>query len=106
MHTLTAWFIRNPVAANLAMVAILACGWVVYSGMPREVFPDFSLDKIEVFTTYPGASPEDVERLKEVLRRWIEENPTEAATELAKHTDRRKDLQALGYLGGSEDEED
>ena len=55
--------VANPVSANLAMAAILVCGAVVYRGMPREVFPDFSLDRVEIMTFYPGAAPEDVERL-------------------------------------------
>ena len=55
--------VRGPVGANLAMVALIVSGFVVYRGMPREVFPDFSLDAVEVFSVYPGASPVDVERL-------------------------------------------
>ncbi|MDG1050539.1 MAG: efflux RND transporter permease subunit, partial [Planctomycetota bacterium] len=55
--------VRGPVGANLAMLALIASGFVVYRGMPREVFPDFSLDAVEVFSVYPGASPVDVERL-------------------------------------------
>jgi len=55
--------VRNPVGVNLAMIAVLASGLAAYFGMPREVFPEFSLDQIIVTTTYPGASSEDVERL-------------------------------------------
>lgn len=50
--------------------------------------------------------PAEVERLRRVLREWIEANPTEEATELDRHTDRRHDLQALGYLGGVSEDED
>jgi len=55
--------VRGPVGANLAMAALIVSGFVVYRGMPRAVFPDFSLDAVEVFSVYPGASPVDVERL-------------------------------------------
>ena len=55
--------VRGPVGANLAMIALIVSGFVVYREMPREVFPDFSLDAVEVFSVYPGASPVDVERL-------------------------------------------
>jgi len=55
--------IDNPVAANLALIAIAVCGIAVYAGMPREVFPDLSLDQVEIMSLYPGAGPEDVERL-------------------------------------------
>lgn len=55
--------VDNPVAVNLAMLAVCAAGLLTYAGMPREVFPDFALGRVEVATLYPGASPEDVERL-------------------------------------------
>ena len=55
--------VGNPVGANLAMIALAVTGLLVFRSMPREVFPDFSLDAIEVFTLAGGASPVDVERL-------------------------------------------
>lgn len=55
--------VSNPVGSNLLMIALAVGGLVSYAGTPREVFPDFSLDAIEVFTTLPGAAPVDVERL-------------------------------------------
>ncbi len=55
--------VGNPVGANLAMIALAVSGLLVYRSMPREVFPDFSLDAVEVFTLSPGSSPVDVERL-------------------------------------------
>ncbi|QDV06932.1 Multidrug resistance protein MdtC [Planctomycetes bacterium Poly30] len=55
--------VGNPVGANLALIALAISGLLVYRSMPREVFPDFSLDAIEVFTLSPGSSPVDVERL-------------------------------------------
>ncbi len=55
--------VRNPVAANLAMLAIVLSGVLVFQRMPREVFPDSSLDQIEVQTRYRGASAEEIERL-------------------------------------------
>lgn len=69
-----AWFARNHVAANLLMVVI--GGWGFYNlqtQMPVEVFPSFTLDQISVRTSYPGASPGDVEeaitiRIEEALQ--------------------------------------
>lgn len=55
--------VKNPVAVNLATVAVIAAGLLAYFGMPREVFPAFSLGTATVTTFYPGASPEDVEQL-------------------------------------------
>jgi len=55
--------VKNPVAVNLATLAVIAAGLMAYFAMPREVFPVFSLGTATVTTFYPGASPEDVERL-------------------------------------------
>ena len=56
-----AWFARNPVAANLLMVLILAAGALSVFSIKREVFPEFSLDLITVSVPYLGAAPEEVE---------------------------------------------
>ena len=47
----------------MATLAVALAGVLSYLAMPREVFPEFSLAHVEVTTLYPGASPEDVERL-------------------------------------------
>ncbi len=57
-----AWFARNTVAANLLMVTILAAGlYSLFNRIPLEVFPSFELDTINITTSLPAASPEDVE---------------------------------------------
>ena len=55
--------VQNTVAVNLATLAIVVAGAMAYLDMPREVFPEFTLDSVTVRTLYPGAAPEDVERL-------------------------------------------
>jgi multidrug efflux pump subunit AcrB len=54
--------LNNPVASNMLMVLILGGGLVASMVIPREVFPEFELDRISVSVPYPGASPEDIER--------------------------------------------
>jgi len=57
-----AWFARNTVAANLLMVTILAAGlYSIFNRIPLEVFPSFELDTVNITTSLPAASPEDVE---------------------------------------------
>ncbi len=63
IHALARFSVRNPVAVNLATITVVFAGLLTYLGMPREVFPDFSLGTVTVTTVFPGASPEDVERL-------------------------------------------
>ncbi len=55
------WFARNPVAANLLMVLILAAGFVTAFAVKKEVFPEFDLDQINITVLYLGASPAEVE---------------------------------------------
>ncbi|MEM0961922.1 MAG: efflux RND transporter permease subunit, partial [Bacteroidota bacterium] len=56
-----AWMARNGVAANLLMVGLIAAGLISLTRMVIEVFPEFSLDAIQVSVVYPGATPEEVE---------------------------------------------
>ena len=55
--------VHNPVAIHLATLAVVAAGLLAYFSMPREVFPEFALGTVTVTTVYPGASPDDVEKL-------------------------------------------
>ena len=55
--------LRNRVLVDMAVVLTLAVGFGIYSTMSREILPGISLDIVTVSTLYPGASPEEVERL-------------------------------------------
>ena len=58
---LLAWFASNHVAANLLMLLIAAAGLLAIFSARLEVFPEMSLDMINVTVPYLGASPADVE---------------------------------------------
>jgi multidrug efflux pump len=51
-------FILRPVATTLLMVAILLSGVVAYRQLPISALPQVDYPTIQVFTFYPGASPE------------------------------------------------
>jgi len=53
--------LRNPIAMNLMMFVILGGGIGYAASIPRENFPDFSLDRVIVSVVYPAATPEEVE---------------------------------------------
>ena len=55
--------VDNSLAVNLGALTLCLAGILAYFGMPREVFPVFSMQTVEVQTFYRGAAPEDVERL-------------------------------------------
>ncbi len=63
MRSLIRFAVLNPVAANLVFLAILVVGGMTVGTLPREVFPDFSRQGVEVQVAFPNASPEEVERL-------------------------------------------
>ncbi|MFC1549649.1 efflux RND transporter permease subunit, partial [Nitrospirota bacterium] len=52
----------NSVAANLLMVALIAGGLFSALSIKQEVFPEYELDIISVSVSYPGTSPEEVEK--------------------------------------------
>ncbi len=56
-----AWMAGNSVAANLIMVVLLLGGFLMGAQIKQEVFPEFSLDRVNISVSYPGASPEEVE---------------------------------------------
>ncbi len=56
-----AWMAGNSVAANLMMAVLLIGGLFMGFHIKQEVFPEFSLDRVSIFVSYPGASPEEVE---------------------------------------------
>ncbi|MDH3734971.1 MAG: efflux RND transporter permease subunit [Gemmatimonadota bacterium] len=62
MRGAIAWMARNGVAANLLMVFIGVAGIFSIFNIPQEIFPEFSLEAIQVRVEYPGASPEEVEQ--------------------------------------------
>ena len=62
MHSLARWFIGNPIAANILMLALLVGGIASYGSLKREVFPGTDINFIQVSMNYPGAAPTEVEQ--------------------------------------------
>ncbi|MFM8891533.1 MAG: efflux RND transporter permease subunit, partial [Planctomycetia bacterium] len=61
MKSIIAWTVRNTPAMNVLVVAVVIVGWISFSSMRREVFPEFDLEMALVTVAYPGATPEEVE---------------------------------------------
>ena len=55
------WMANNGVASNLLMVFLLVAGFFSMSSIVQEVFPEFSLDTVQISVEYPGATPEEIE---------------------------------------------
>ena len=61
MKSLIAWFVKNPVAANLIMVTMFVVGVFGYNSLEREFIPQVTVNGISITSAWPGASPRDVE---------------------------------------------
>ena len=67
--------VNNPVLANMLMIIIIAFGTYAWINLPRELTPEIALQTATVTTLYPGASPEEVEKLVSApIEDAIEEN--------------------------------
>lgn len=62
MRGLIKWFVGNPIAANLLMLAMLLGGLFSYSTMEKEAFPRYEGNVINIGMPYPGAAPSEVEQ--------------------------------------------
>ncbi len=70
MNGLISWWARNPVAANLLMLAFLAAGLLGYTRIEREVFPAVEVNYIQVSVQWTGASAKEVE--EQLVQRYEE----------------------------------
>ena len=55
--------VRNSLMVNLLSIFVVAAGILALMNMRREAFPTFSFDLVTVTAFYPGATPEEVEKL-------------------------------------------
>ncbi len=55
--------ISQPVLANLVFIIIMVVGLAALFDLPRDLQPDVSYETALIITAYPGATPEDVEKL-------------------------------------------
>lgn len=62
MRRLIQWFVDNPIAANLLMVAMLVGGYIGAGNVKKEVFPSNELRFVNVDMSFPGAAPSEVEQ--------------------------------------------
>ncbi len=63
MRFLANWSVRNRAIVDIFVLAWIVGGLIAFFEIKREFFPAFSVDMVQVLTIYPGATPEDVERL-------------------------------------------
>ncbi|MBL7743245.1 MAG: efflux RND transporter permease subunit [Chitinophagaceae bacterium] len=59
----TSWAIDNRTAIYIIAIIISLYGYIQFTTMPKEQFPDIVVPTISVATVYVGNSPEDIENL-------------------------------------------
>jgi CzcA family heavy metal efflux pump len=55
--------LRNPITVLMAVLGSIILGVISFSKMPVDMFPDITFPSITVATFYPGANPQDMERM-------------------------------------------
>jgi multidrug efflux pump len=69
-------FILRPVATTLLMAALLLAGALAYRLLPVSALPEVDYPTIQVFTFYPGASPDVMaSSVTAPLERWLGQMP-------------------------------
>ena len=53
--------VKRPVTAIMVFFAILILGYISYTMIPVDMMPEIESPTVSVFTTWDGASPEDME---------------------------------------------
>ena len=57
-----AWMVHNRVTPNIIMLTLLIGGAFMAWRIKKEVFPEFTEDRVRISMSYPGASPAEVEQ--------------------------------------------
>lgn len=64
MKSLAEFSVKNPLLINAFSVIFLISGiYAVFFMLNREAFPNINFDVVTVTTTYPGSTPEEIEKL-------------------------------------------
>ncbi|HFQ5433014.1 TPA: efflux RND transporter permease subunit [Vibrio vulnificus] len=71
MTWMTKWFITNPVAANLLMMAIVVSGVLAFGQLRVESFPQIAPSSISITVAYPGGTAQQID---ESVTQRIEES--------------------------------
>ncbi|CAH6851321.1 AcrB/AcrD/AcrF family protein [Vibrio chagasii] len=71
MSWVTKWFINNPVAANLLMMAVVISGVLAFAQLRVESFPQIAPSSISITVAYPGGTAQQID---ESVTQRIEES--------------------------------
>ena len=63
MRQIIQFLVNRPLIINMVSFFLLALGLYAMVEINREAFPNVNLDRIQIDFSYPGATPEEIERL-------------------------------------------
>ena len=63
MKRIIEFFVHRNILGNMVTVGVIGMGIIALLNMHREVFPKVDFDIVTIVTVYPGASPQEVEKL-------------------------------------------
>ncbi|WP_457560001.1 efflux RND transporter permease subunit [Caminibacter sp.] len=63
MRKFIEFFIRRPAFTHTLFVIVIISSIIAYKNVPKELFPPATLDKILITGSYPGASPEVLDKM-------------------------------------------
>ena len=61
MHPIEA-FVRSPVKVAVGVLLVTLFGLISMRSMPMQLTPEVQIPTISIETTWPGASPQEVEK--------------------------------------------
>lgn len=63
MNKLISFLVGRPLIVNLVSIFVVLMGLYSAVSINREAFPNVNLDRVQVNTVYPGATPAEIEQL-------------------------------------------
>ncbi len=103
MHPIEA-FVRNPVKVAVGVLLVMLFGVIALLRMPMQLTPEVQTPTITVSTSWPGASPQEVER--EIVREQEEElQSVEGVTKMSSECTDSSGRITMEFLVGSDMEE-
>ena len=57
------FLVERGLVVNLISLFLVALGFAAVFNINREAFPNVNLDRVQIDAVYPGATPEEIERL-------------------------------------------
>ena len=94
-------FVHNPVKIAVGVLIVALFGFIALMRMPMQLTPEVEIPKISITTTWPGASPHEIER--EIIQEQEEQlQSVEGATKMSSECNNSSGSITLEFKVGSD----